>query len=86
MSEPIEMDEWDTRREQKRQAQARYRKTHADELRIARRVAQLLVRQQHYPGDPEELAAAIRSLAGQEFAHTLGQELMRARGRKRKAC
>jgi hypothetical protein len=70
------MDEYELRREQKRQAQARYRKAHADQLRVARRVAHILARQRQWAGDVKELATAIRSLIGQEYARELGRELM----------
>jgi hypothetical protein len=70
------------RREQMRQAQVRYRKVHAERLRTAGRIANMLVRQKACAGDAKELAAAIRGLVGPEYAHALGRELMR---RKRKA-
>ena len=79
------MDEFERRREQRRQAQARYRETHGDRLRTARRIAHILARQKVYASDAKELAAAIWSLVGQEYAHTLGRELMRRKGRKRRA-
>ena len=76
------MDEYERRRrEQKRQAQARYRKAHADRLRVARRVAHILARQKQWAGEIKELATAIRSMIGQEYARALGRELTR---RKRK--
>ena len=43
------MDEHEKRREQRRQAQARYRKVHADRLRTARRIAHMLARQTFTP-------------------------------------
>jgi hypothetical protein len=69
------------RREQVRQAQARYRKAHADRLRVARRVAHILARQTHRANEVKELATTIRSMTGQEYARALGRELTR---RKRK--
>jgi hypothetical protein len=75
------MDEHEQRREQVRQAQARYRKAHADRLRVARRIAHILARQTHWPDEVKELAAAIRSMTGKDYAHALGRELTR---RKRK--
>ena len=66
------MDEYERRRrEQKRQAQARYRKAHADRLRVARRVAHILARQKQWAGEIKELATAIRSMIGQEYALSL---------------
>jgi hypothetical protein len=75
------VDEHERRREQKRQAQARYRKAHADRLRAARRIAHILARQTHWAGEVKELATAIRSMTGKDYARALGRELTR---RKRK--
>jgi hypothetical protein len=77
------MDEHERRREQKRQAQARWRRAHADRLRAARRVAGILVRQESRSGEIKELASAIRDIAGIDFAQALGRELVR-KPRKRK--
>jgi hypothetical protein len=76
------VDEYERRREQRRQAQARYRKAHADRLRVARRIAHILARQTQRLDEVKELATAIRSVTGQEYARALARELMR---RKRKA-
>jgi hypothetical protein len=65
------------RREQVRRAQARYRKAHADRLRVARRVAHILARQTHRPDEVKELATAIRSMTGKDYARALGRELTR---------
>jgi hypothetical protein len=65
------------RSEQKRIAQQRYRVVHADELRAARQVGQILTRGTTYADDCKKLAALIRSLAGDEFARALGRELVR---------
>ena len=75
------MDECERRRQQKRQAQARYRKIHAERLRMARRVAHILARQTVYANDFKELAASIRSLGGLDYAHALGRELTRRKHR-----
>ena len=77
------MDEEDERREQLRQAQARYRKTHAKELRAARRVANILSRRTIYASDVEELAVAIHDITGRKFARALGRELVRRKPRKK---
>jgi hypothetical protein len=75
------MDEDERRREQMRQAQARYRKVHAKRLRAARHIAHVLSRQASYPGELKELAGAIRAVTGQEYARALGRELAKRRSR-----
>jgi hypothetical protein len=70
------------RSEQKRLAQQRYRVTHADELRTARQVGQILTRRTTYADDCKKLVALIRSLTGDEFARALGRELTRRAGRR----
>ena len=62
------MDEHERRREQMRQAQARFRKAHADRLRVARRIAHILARQTQRLEEVKELATAIRSMTGLEYA------------------
>jgi hypothetical protein len=65
------------RSEQKRLAQQRYRVAHADELRTARQVGQILTRRTTYADDFKKLAGLIRKLSGNEFARALGRELVR---------
>jgi hypothetical protein len=78
-TERPKMDEYERRREQTRQAQARYRKVHAKRLRAARRIARILSRQTAYASDFKELADAIRVMNGKEYARALGRELAKRR-------
>jgi hypothetical protein len=71
------MDEYDERRERNRQAQARYKKAHAEILSTARRVGQILMRQTWYARDATELAAAIRGLIGRECCRDLARALFK---------
>ena len=50
-----------TRAEQKRQAQARYRKRHAKRLAQVRVISNILTRQTGHAGDLRRLAAALRA-------------------------
>ena len=72
------------RREQKRQAQARYRKAHAERLSAGRRAAHVLVRQKGAFGDAKELAVLIHSLTGADFARSLARELKLAATKQRR--
>ncbi len=63
-----------------RLASQRYRKAHAQDLRTARQIAQILPRGTEYAGDLKRLTSLIRSLGCDDFACRLGRELRR-RGR-----
>ena len=65
------------RSEQKRIAQQRYRVAHADELRAARQIGQILTRRTVYADDLKKLAGLIRKLTGDEFTRALRRELVR---------
>jgi hypothetical protein len=65
------------RSEQKRLAQARYRKAHAEHLRLARRIAHILARQKRWQGDVDEAANLIRGLVGEDYCRALGRELIK---------
>jgi hypothetical protein len=69
----------DERREQKRQAQARYRKAHAERLAHARQITNIVLRQRDYFDDIERLAAGLRKLLTAEGVKALRAELGRRR-------
>jgi hypothetical protein len=65
------------RRENIRRAQATFRQRNAERLAMARRVAHILQRKTSHPGDARELAAAIRTLLGENDTRELTEELER---------
>jgi hypothetical protein len=61
--------------ERNRQAQARYRERHAERLALVRKIAAILKRQSWHQDDAVLLAAALRTLLGDESVRALGREL-----------
>jgi hypothetical protein len=55
-------DEHELLREQKRQAQIRYRRLHAERLTQVGQVRNILTRQKTYHGDIEELSGLLQTL------------------------
>jgi hypothetical protein len=70
-------NEWDERREQKRRAQANYRKRHAERFAQARKIVGILMRQRWYPRDAERLAARLHYFLGKDRVKELRAELGR---------
>jgi len=64
--------------EQRRQAQARYRKRHAKRLAHARRVTNILVRQTWHAGDLKQLAASLQALLTKQDVRELRRALASA--------
>jgi hypothetical protein len=75
------MSERETRAEQMRLAQARYRERHAKKLAAVHEIANILLRQSDYHGDTAKLARSLRSLMTKQAIKELCAEL-RAKGLK----
>jgi len=63
------------RREQKREAQARYRQVHARRMAAARQISKILMRQHGHHDDIEQLATALRKTLTTEGIRALRAEL-----------
>ncbi len=77
-AEALRLDR-ERRSEQTRLAQQRYRQVHAERLRTARRIGQILTRQASHYGEVAEAAKLIRDLVGRDYARELGRELLRVK-------
>jgi len=67
------------RAEQRRQAQARYRKRHAKRQTHARSVTNILVRQTWHADDIKLLAASLQALLTEQYVRELRRALARHR-------
>ena len=65
---------------QRREAQARFRKVHAERIGLARTAMNILIRQKWHATDAKVLAAAIVKLLGKDCTKELRKELVKRAG------